>query len=154
MNQQRERVRAMVEGLRAAGLRLTPQRVAICEILARSRDHPTAYGIYRRLRRRFPTVSLATVYKTLDVLVRLGLANPLGDAGDGMVHYDGETEPHINLVCLSCHRVRDLEGVDVRELHQRVADRSGYVLRGARLIYYGLCPDCQRRARASIRREA
>jgi len=124
--------------------------VAICEVLATSRNHPTAYDIYRRLRRRFPTMSLATVYKTLDALVRLGLVSALGDAGDGTVHYDGDTEPHINLVCLSCHRVQDLEGVDVRALHQRVATHSGYVLRGARLVYYGLCPDCQRKTEASI----
>jgi len=145
-----ERLREMLEGLRASGLRLTPQRVAICEVLAASRDHPTAYEIYRRLRRRFPTMSLATVYKTLDALARLGLVNVLGDAGDGMVHYDGDTAPHINLICLSCHRVQDLEGVDVRALHRRVAARSGYALRGARLVYYGLCPDCQRRTVAPI----
>lgn len=154
MTRRSGRLQAMLEGLRASGLRLTPQRVAICEVLATSRSHPTAYEIYRRLRRRFPTMSLATVYKTLDALVRLGLVSALGDAGDGMVHYDGDTEPHINLVCLSCHRVQDLEGVDVRALHQRVAARSGYALQGARLVYYGLCPDCQRKAQASVREEA
>ncbi len=149
MRRDRERLEAMWEGLRASGLRLTPQRLAICEILATSRDHPTAYEIHRRLRRRFPTMSLATVYKTLDALARLGLVSVLGDAGDGRVHYDGDTAPHINLVCLACHRVEDLEGVEIQSLHRRVAARSGYVLRGARLVYYGLCPDCQRKASAS-----
>lgn len=144
----------MLEGLRASGLRLTPQRVAICEVLARSRNHPTAYQIHRRLRRRFPTMSLATVYKTMDALVRLGLVSALGDAGDGMVHYDGATDPHINLVCLSCHRVQDLEDVAVEDLHAQVVARSGYVLRGARLVYYGLCPDCQRKARSKSPAEA
>lgn len=150
MSRRSERLRVMLKGLRDSGLRLTPQRVAVCEILAASRSHPTAYEIYRRLRRRFPTISLATVYKTLDVLVRLGLVSALGDAGDGMVHYDGDTEPHINLVCLSCHRVQDLEGVDVRDLYQHVVARSGYVLQGARLVYYGLCPECQRKTKATI----
>lgn len=150
MSRRSERLRAMLKGLRDSGLRLTPQRVAVCEILAASRSHPTAYEIYRRLRRRFPTISLATVYKTLDVLVRLGLVSALGDAGDGMVHYDGDPEPHINLICLSCHRVQDLEGVDVRDLDQQVMARSGYALRGARLVYYGLCPECQRKTQTTI----
>ena len=154
MRRKRERLEAMLEGLRASGLRLTPQRVAICEVLATSRSHPTAYEIHRRLRWRFPTMSLATVYKTLDALVRLGLVSALGDAGDGMVHYDGDTEPHINLVCLSCHRVQDLEGVVVRALHRTVAARSGYALKGARLVYYGLCPECQRKAQTAASPEA
>ncbi|WP_376791228.1 Fur family transcriptional regulator [Thermoflexus sp.] len=149
MYRRSERLKAMLKGLRESGLRLTPQRVAVCEVLAASRSHPTAYEIYRRLRRRFPTLSLATVYKTLDVLVRLGLVSALGDAGDGMVHYDGDTDPHINLVCLSCHRVQDLESMDVGDLYQQVVARSGYALRGARLVYYGLCPECQRKTQAT-----
>ncbi len=60
----------LIVGLKQAGLRLTPQRVAICQVLAESKDHPTAMMIYHQLLPQFPTLSLATVYKTLHVLNR------------------------------------------------------------------------------------
>jgi Fur family peroxide stress response transcriptional regulator len=133
----------LVEGLKRAGLRLTPQRVAICQLLAESKDHPTASMIYHALLPQFPTLSLATVYKTLDVLKRLGLVHALGDAGDGAEHYDADLTPHINLVCVRCHRVSDLEDETIQEVEHRVAVRSGYEIQGARIVYYGLCPSCR-----------
>ncbi|MEN3002204.1 MAG: Fur family transcriptional regulator [Armatimonadota bacterium] len=136
-------VNRLIEGLKRAGLRLTPQRVAICQLLAESKDHPTASMIYHALLPQFPTLSLATVYKTLDVLKRLGLIYALGDAGDGCEHYDADLNPHINLVCLRCHQVSDYEDEAIQQVEQRVAAQSGYEIQGARIVYYGLCPACR-----------
>ncbi|GBC91907.1 Peroxide-responsive repressor PerR [bacterium HR15] len=133
----------LIDGLKRAGLRLTPQRVAICRLLAESKDHPTASMIYHALLPQFPTLSLATVYKTLDVLKRLGLVQSLGDAGDGCEHYDADLTPHINLVCVRCHRVSDYVEEAIQQVEQRVAERSGYEIQGARIVYYGLCPTCR-----------
>ncbi len=135
----------LMEQLKGAGLRRTPQREAICAALTSSREHPTATTIYEELKSRFASLSLATVYKTLDTLVKLGAINALGHAGDDAVHYDADTEPHINLACLACSRIVDIHSKRVAQLDKEVVAASGYRLLGARVMYYGLCPLCQKK---------
>lgn len=137
------RINELIGALRQAGLRLTPQRLAICRALVQNHDHPTAQAVYTHLRREFPSLSRATVYNTLRALVDAGLVQELGPAGDGAVHYDADLSPHINLICIHCHRIEDLDDVSLAEIAQRVVETSGYQLRGARVAYYGLCPRCQ-----------
>jgi Fur family transcriptional regulator, peroxide stress response regulator len=134
----------LAHGLTNAGFRKTPQRLAICRFLASSKDHPTAYEVYEHLLPEFPTLSLATVYNTLETLVNLGVVQELGSAGDDKVHYDADTAPHLNFACLSCNRIIDLESQTVKELDREVSFHSGYQVLGARLMYYGYCPDCAR----------
>src|SRR3990170_7589359 len=98
----------MLKTLRQSGLRLTPQRLAIFQLLTNSKQHPTVQMIYDQLRPQYPSLSLATVYNTLDMLVQLGLVNALGSASDDAVHYDADTHPHVNLACVNCHKVIDL----------------------------------------------
>ncbi len=133
----------LTQTLKEAGLRITPQRMAICKHLIETETHPTAGMIFDDLHRQFPTLSLATVYNTLDALVGLGAVNVLGPAGDGRVHFDADTDPHINLACTSCHRIIDIDSDQVVSLQAEVSRASGYMVRGARIMYYGLCPDCQ-----------
>ncbi len=137
----------LTSALQHAGMRLTPQRTAICELLVTSEQHPTAAMIYDELRPRFGSLSLATVYNTLDTLVNLGVVNVLGHAGDDTVHYDADTEPHVNLACLSCNKIVDIPSEHVTHLDEEITAASGYKLLGARMLYYGLCPDCQKKAR-------
>jgi Fur family peroxide stress response transcriptional regulator len=139
----------LIQALRTSGMRITPQRVAICESLAASTEHPTAQMIYSGLQGRFPTMSLATIYNTLETLSNLGVINVLGGAGDNTVHYDADVEPHINLACLACHRVIDLPSEYIRHVEKEVETSSGYRVLGARVLYYGLCPDCQAKAQAA-----
>src|SRR5438552_6188610 len=90
--------------LRRAGLRLTPQRVAIVRALL-GESHPTAAEVYEAVRRRFPALGLATVYATLNTLVALGQIHelPFADAA----RYDANTAPHVNLVCTRCGQITD-----------------------------------------------
>ncbi|MDH5505819.1 MAG: transcriptional repressor [Anaerolineae bacterium] len=131
------------QSLKQAGLRLTPQRLAICDMLANSTQHPSAQMIYARLQPDFPSLSLTTIYNTLETLVGLGVVNALGTVGSDGVRYDADTHPHVNLACTRCQRVIDLPSEHVAHLDQEVAASSGYQLQGARVLYYGLCPDCQ-----------
>jgi Fur family peroxide stress response transcriptional regulator len=134
----------LTQALKQAGMRLTPQRTAVCQLLAESEAHPTAAMIYDELKPRFDSLSLATVYNTLDALVKIGAVNVLGGAGDDSVHYDAETEPHVNLACLSCNKIVDIPSEHVHHLDAEIAEASGYKLLGARVLYYGLCPECQK----------
>ena len=130
--------------LQRSGMRLTPQRVAICELLTATDEHPTAAMIFDSLKPHYPSLSLATVYNTLDTLVNLGAVNILGSAGDGNVHYDADTEPHVNLACIACHKIVDIPSEHVSQLDTEISSASGYKILGARVLYYGLCPDCQK----------
>jgi Fur family peroxide stress response transcriptional regulator len=133
----------LISSLKKAGLRLTPQRIAICKLLAESHQHPTAADLYAALKPDYPSLSLATVYNTLDTLVAQGKVNVLGDAGDGKVHFDADTTPHINLACIHCHQIIDVASDLVTRIDQEIGTTSGYTLLGSRVIYYGLCPSCQ-----------
>lgn len=135
--------------LQQSGLRLTPQRIAICELLANSKEHPSARQIYELLKPRFPSLSLATVYNTLEVLTSLGVVHALGPAGDGQIHYDADTSPHVNLACTRCHQIVDLESQHVQALEAEVSAHSGFKLIGANVMYYGLCPQCQQEENAA-----
>ncbi|MBM3130993.1 MAG: transcriptional repressor [Chloroflexi bacterium] len=140
-----DRVQVLANGLRQSGLRLTHQRLAICRTLVTSNTHPTAVQLHTQLRAEFPTLSLATVYSTLNTLAALGLVYELGNAGDGQKHYDAITAPHANLICTQCHRISDFEDTALKSVSQHVARRSGYQIQGARIAYYGICPACARR---------
>ncbi len=132
----------LVNALKQSGSRITPQRAAICELLATTNQHPTAQAIYEQLKPVFPSMSLATVYNTLESLVDLEVINELGSAGDNASHYDANLCPHINLACVSCHRVIDLPSQHIHHVEDEVATTSGYRIFGARVLYYGLCPEC------------
>lgn len=133
----------LINNLQATGMRLTPQRLAICELLADNRDHPTATQIYKELKVKYPSLSLATVYNTLDLLVNIGCINALGNAWDDNLHYDANTEPHINLLCISCHAIEDLPSSHVNHLVNEIVQSTGFQIFGARIAYYGLCAACQ-----------
>ena len=129
--------------LKSSGMRLTPQRIAICQLLCESKEHPTSGMIYEQIRGQYPSLSLMTVYNTLDRLVKLGLVTSLGTVGDDNTHYDGDTSSHINLACIACHKIVDLTFPQVSNIDQEVSSSSGYKILGVRMMYYGLCPICQ-----------
>lgn len=129
--------------LHKAGFRLTPQRSAICELLMDTHTHPTAKEIYAQLIGRYPSLSLATIYNTLDVLVGMGQVNVLGGIGDNEVHFDGNVSAHINLACIKCIKIVDLQSDFVNQLDSEINQNSGYQVLGARVLYYGICPSCQ-----------
>lgn len=127
--------------LQGAGLRLTPQRLAIArEVIAQ--DHPTAAEVYEAVRTRFPTMGLATVYATLHVMVEHRLLRPL--AFENAVRFDANVAPHANLICTSCGHIADYGGCDdvVRALSERAAADQGFELEAQRLDLYGRCATC------------
>jgi len=133
----------LISSLKQAGMRITPQRVAICKLLAENETHPTAATIYEQIRLQYPSLSLMTVYNTLNSLVELGVINELGQVGDDKIHYDVDSSPHINLACISCHKIMDVPFPQIHNFDMELSAVSGYKLLGTRLMYYGLCPECQ-----------
>src|SRR6478736_5781449 len=100
-------IERMLEGVRAAGLKLTPQRIAIVRELATDESHPTAQELYDRLRPALPTMSFATVYNTLDALTAAGLCAALS-LSPGSGRFDPNMEAHHHAVCDGCGAVTDI----------------------------------------------
>ena len=136
------RVEQLQTALREAGYRMTPQRLAICDVLADSREHPTPYRVYEQVRQHFPTVSIATVYNTLNALRDLGEIVEIG-LGRSETHYEPHLEPHANLICLRCGRITDFEDLPMTQLHDQIALHSGFAIKNTRIDVYGLCRECQ-----------
>jgi Fur family transcriptional regulator, peroxide stress response regulator len=134
----------MEQALRAAGCRITRQRSAILEYLAVMDAHPSARQVYGEVKRTTPGVSLATVYNTLGKLVRMRLIR-LIDSSASDNRYDGDPEPHVNLICTVCGRIQDFErGLPVAL--EAVRAQAGFEVRDVRLEYYGKCAECRTRA--------
>ena len=140
---------ASVEDVRALfasrGLRTTAQRLAVYEYLQEHPTHPTAATIYEDLSRRYPTMSRATVYNTVEVLTDLGLVQEL-DLGGGVHRYDGNPEFHVHLVCTACGEIQDVEGDRALDAATaRVAARVGFAVQERRLELLGVCRRCAAR---------
>lgn len=137
------RLQELVSKLRLRGCRLTPQRMAVLQVLVSGEEHPSVEEIYERVRADFPMTSLSTVYKTLTLLKEMGEVWEL-DVGDGGSRYDGSRpEPHPHLVCLRCHSIVDLDLAPLAEWSQSVAQQTGYKIVHQRLEFLGICPQCQ-----------
>jgi len=133
----------MVSRLRERGHRVTPQRLAILRVLARSEGHPTVEQIFRIVEKDFPTTSLATVYKTVTLLKELGEVLELEFSQDSN-RYDGNKPyPHPHVLCVKCRRIVDPDLASLGELTEEVSGQTGFRILRHRLDFYGICPACQ-----------
>ena len=137
---------SIIQALRGRGYKATPQRVAICRFSLSSREHPSVQRIYAEVKEIHPTISLATVYKTLHILTEFGLIQEL-DFSNGQARFDSYVEPHINLVCLRCGNIRDMEDPAAREMVARIAATAEFTRTGQRLDVYGICKTCRSRTK-------
>jgi Fe2+ or Zn2+ uptake regulation protein len=135
------RTDSVLADLKRAGLKLTPQRIAIVRELADDSTHPTAQELFERLRPAFPTMSFATVYNTLDTLAKLGCVGSLrlGSA----VRFDPNTSPHHHAVCDACGTVIDLPATTPSaSIKKTIAETAGFAVRVEQRTYRGLCGRC------------
>jgi Fur family peroxide stress response transcriptional regulator len=145
--------------LRRHGGRLTPQRTAVYDAVVGRTTHPSVETVYAAVRARFPGVSRATVYTTLDLFARLGL---IQEVGGRVRRYDGRAGRHVNLICERCGGVTDVADPRLEALERtlRAAKRAGFDVRSARFELHGICPRCRtgtrtlRRGPAGGRRRA
>ena len=145
------RADVMLRDLKRAGLKLTPQRIAIVRLFSSDPSHPTAQDLFERLRPSFPSMSFATVYNTLDALARAGLAGLVrlpGKRGDA-ARFDPNREPHHHAVCDGCGAVIDIAAGSLApspgatKKLRRAA--PGFSVRAVERIYRGSCARCSRR---------
>jgi len=133
---------SIIKQLRERGLKITPQRLAIIEVLVEQGDlHPGARLVYEEAKKKKRSLSLSTAYATLNELSRHGIIKTL--QFDRMENrYDGNLEEHINLICERCKKILDYKvpiAVDQRVL----AKKTGFSITDSRLEYYGYCKECR-----------
>ncbi|MBV9579105.1 MAG: transcriptional repressor [Chloroflexi bacterium] len=130
--------------LRDAGLRATPQRLAIArEVLGR--NHPTAGEVFEAVRAEYPTIGLGTVYAALNTMKERGLVSvlPVADA----VRFDANVLPHANLICTQCGTIVDFDDCQdvLEQLRDRTRQAGGFTFAAERLDLYGTCAACRAR---------
>ncbi|GFK95902.1 Peroxide operon regulator [Fundidesulfovibrio magnetotacticus] len=140
---QTDRLAAILERLKAKGLRLTPQRLAIVKAVLAHPGHPTVEQIHREILNDYPTTSLATVYKTVALLKAEGEILELGFGEQGS-RYDGlRPRPHPHMICSRCGEILDLELDDLDDIVARFAASTGYAVDSHRFDVFGVCPRCR-----------
>lgn len=132
----------VTEVLREKGLKVTPQRLAVYHALYNTTEHPSAEMLFQKLQLNYPTMSLATVYKTIEVLKEIGLVQAL-NVGEDSFRYDANVEKHPHVKCMLCQCVDDIFGVDDSGFVGEVAEKTSYQLTGQQFYFYGICPTCQ-----------
>jgi len=136
---------SIIKALRGKGYKATPQRIAIGRSALRSKDHPTAQRIYGEVKRLYPTVSLATVYKTIQILKEVGMIQEL-NLSQGRTRFDPDTHPHIHLICLGCGSIVDWEEPMVSEIMAKVA-AANFSATGQSFDIFGSCQNCDKKAK-------
>lgn len=127
------------------GVKLTPQRLAILDYLEGNTCHPSAEDIYRALLEKFPTMSLATVYNTLDTLRLKGRVLELSIDPEKK-RFDPNTEPHNHLICVKCKKVADIG--KTFNLGFVGDEMSNFEILGHHIEFYGICSSCKGAANA------
>ena len=127
-------------------LKVTPQRYAIYKYLNSTQSHPSAESIYEELKVNYPTMSLATVYKTLRTLIEIGLVQEI-NVGEDNFRYDANVDTHPHLICKSCSRVDDIENQNFAHINMEVQKLTTYKIEDCKLYFYGICPECQKEGR-------
>jgi len=129
------------EAIRKAGIKLTPQRLEIFREAARTDDHPQIETIYRNVRRKMPTVSLDTVYRTLDLFQEMGLVSAVRPLA-GRARFDADTKPHHHFVCTRCGAIRDFIDDGFDRLAASPSARKLGRVDSAHVELRGFCEDC------------
>ena len=128
--------------LRARGLRVTPQRLAIASVVCDRRHHVTAEDVFQLVGDRMPGISLPTVYATLELLEDLGLIRRLATGG-GTAVFDARTDEHHHLVCRRCGAIADLEAPADQAAVLDAARAAGFSPDDAQVVVRGLCSGCR-----------
>jgi Fur family ferric uptake transcriptional regulator len=134
------------EQLNIGGYKLTPQRKAILDILLKNGcKHLKCEDIYALVRNKMPSIGIATVYRTLPLLEKMGYLNRVL-LDDGFVRYEvsneEESHSHHHLICTRCGALSEIEVDMLEDLEKQIQKTSGFVVMNHSVKFYGLCEKC------------
>lgn len=120
----------------------TRQRKLVLDIAQRFKIHPTAEEIYQLVHKEYPSISLGTVYRNLNVLVEQGELIRIHVPGSD--RFDSRTDPHYHMICRCCSRVFDVEEKYMPRIHEEAEKHSVHRIEGHTILFQGICADCQK----------
>ncbi len=133
------------EMLRENKLKVTPKRISIYNFLASTTSHPTAEEVYNQIKEEHPSMSLATVYKTLDTFSSKGMILEI-NTNLGYSRYDANTSLHAHLFCNECQTLVDGEmKMSNNDLMRKVKNQKGFKLENVKLLICGTCEECSKK---------
>jgi len=124
--------------------RMTSQREIILEELRKVKSHPTADELYGIVKTRLPRISIATVYRNLELMADSGMIQKLEFAGK-QKRFDGDTKKHHHIRCIECGKLDDISVSPVEGVDDCILDSGGYSVLDYRLDFFGICPECTKR---------
>jgi Fur family peroxide stress response transcriptional regulator len=127
-------------------MKKTPQRLAILNYLKGNKTHPSAIDIYKAISKKFPTMSLATVYNALEALRQEGLVKEL-HTDPKKKRFDPETAPHNHAICMRCGLIQDLQTDLSIEVPADIKD--DFDVKEVQVEFYGVCKRCRKRMQKS-----
>ena len=133
-------MKELSEELRQEGYRFTRQRRIIFEEVRKQQCHPSAKKVYDAVKTRLPNISLGTVYRSLGVLVELGLIHKV-EHGE-YTRFDANLAEHHHLICTDCDELFDVDAPLSEPLNTQQFKARGFEVKGYKLELYGLCPAC------------
>lgn len=138
-------IRQVRDEARRRGVRWTNQRQVIVDTFVAAEDHLTVEDLHRRVREIDGTVSAATVYRTVNMLVELGVAHK-GNFGSGSASFECaiDKDHHDHLVCTTCGSITEFHHDQIESLQEDIARLHGFQLHHHRMELYGVCSACSR----------
>ena len=126
-------------------LKLTPQRRLILELFLEATDHVTPEGMYERARQRDGAIGVATVYRTLKLLAKSGVAREIL-FDDGVMHYEllHGAKHHDHIICTRCGKRAEVVDPAIERLQEQLAAAHGFQLKDHKMFLYGLCDSCRK----------
>lgn len=135
--------RDFIATLREHGLQVTYQRLAIYQALYNTKEHPSAEIIYQNVKKRFPMISLGTVYKTLERFYEVGLIQKVSPMTE-VARYDAMINPHHHFVCVKCQAIKNAGDV-LADQTITVPETHGFHVLRPQIVFQGYCPNCKPR---------
>ncbi|MFH1876866.1 MAG: Fur family transcriptional regulator [Candidatus Omnitrophota bacterium] len=135
-------MREYIEMLKAKGVKVTSQRVAVLELLSRKDRHYSAEQIFRALQKKFPSISLGTIYATLEALRTKGLINEIQIVPD-KASFEARRDQHHHFYCKQCREVFDVDIPFCKSLEERQVD--GNLIEECHGYFYGICKQCRKK---------
>ncbi len=136
--------REIIDALKMRGYKLTRQRKAILDIITCSQSHLVPSEVYKKVNKCYPGIGLVTIYRTLELLARLGFICEMHS--DNSCHsymVRRSAGHHHHLLCSVCHRVIDFTDCDLRQMEERIARKTDFEIDSHLIEFVGRCHDCR-----------
>ncbi len=140
MNNSKEQ---FIEKCNQHGLKITPQRTIIYEELIKSKDHPSADVLYKKVRNRLSNISFDTVFRTLETFTEIGIIKQVEGSGE-LKRFDPDMDNHHHLHCMRCKKIIDFTNTDFDQLQLPNNLNNGFKTLNKRVVFEGVCKECSK----------